>query len=44
MQLSFNRMAIDQAAKANRILISLLNSLCKDSFQKTFTLNYSTEK
>ena len=28
MQLSFNRMAIDQAAKANRILISLLNSLC----------------
>ena len=27
MQLSFNRMAIDQATKAKRVLISLLNSL-----------------
>ena len=27
MQLSFNRMAIDQATKAKRALISLLNSL-----------------
>ena len=27
MQLSFNRMAIDQSTKAKRILISLLNSL-----------------
>ena len=27
LQLSFNRMAIDQATKAKRVLISLLNSL-----------------
>ena len=42
MQLSFNRMAIDQATKAKRVLISLLNSLCnlgqlpKDVFFKLF--------
>ena len=42
MQLSFNRMAIDQATKAKRVLISLLNSLFnlgqppKDVFLKLF--------
>ena len=42
MQLSFNRMAIDQATKAKRVLISLLNSLYnlgqlpKDVFFKLF--------
>ena len=42
MQLSFNRMAIDQATKAKRVVISLLNSLYnlgqlpKDVFFKLF--------
>ena len=42
MQLSFNRIAVNQAAKAKRVLISLLNSLCnlgqlpKDVFFKLF--------
>ena len=42
MQLSFNRMAIDQATKAKRVFISLLNSLYnlgqlpKDVFFKLF--------
>ena len=42
MQLSFNRMAIDQATKEKRVLISLLNSLYnlgqlpKDAFFKLF--------
>ena len=42
MRLSFNRMAIDQTTKANRVLISLLNSLYnlgqlpKDVFLKLF--------
>ena len=42
MQLSFNRMAINQATKAKRVLISLLNSLYnlgqlpKDVFVKLF--------
>ena len=42
MQLSFNRMAIDQATEAKRVLISLLNSLYnlgqlpKDAFFELF--------
>ena len=47
MQLSFNRMVIDQATKAKRVLISLLNSLYnlgqlpKDVFFKLFNRKVS---
>ena len=49
MQLSFNTMAIDQATKAKRVLLSLLNSLYnlgqppKDVFFKLFDRKVSPE-
>ena len=45
MQLSFNSMAIDQATKAKRVLISPLNSLYNiGQLPKDVSLNHSTEK
>ena len=45
MQLSFNRMVIDQSTKAKRVLISLLNSLYNfGAPPKRWFVNYSTEK
>ena len=45
MQLSFSRVAVDQATKAKRVLISLLNSLCNlGQLPKDAFLNYFTEK
>ena len=44
MQLSFDRMTIDQATKAKRVLISLLNSSYKDSSKKDVFFKLSDRK